>query len=1234
MQNLNELSNFASLRISLASPEEILSWSHGEVTKPETINYRTFKPEKDGLFDERIFGPTKDFECYCGKYKRIRYKGVICDKCGVEVTYSRVRRERMGHISLASPVAHVWYFRGIPSQMGILLDLSPRDLESVIYFSSYLVTAIDFDKKVETISLVEKKAAEKVKEIGGEFLAAEESVKKRVAQESERVRREKGVNPERLIEEIELRGRKEIAYLREKMLKDQEAAAESFKNLIGSLRSVGYLSVIHDSTYAEISVYLDRFAKVKMGAEALLGVLQTLDLEEISKTLKRKIGKALGQRKVRLIKKLKVVEGFRLSKVSPGWTIFKNIAVIPPELRPMVQLEGGRFATSDLNDLYRRVINRNNRLSRLLELGAPEIIIRNEKRMLQEAVDSLIDSSKQRTASRPLRGKQELRSLSDMLKGKQGRFRRNLLGKRVDYSGRSVIVVGPHLKLNQCGLPKEMVLELFKPFVLREILKAGLAPNLKSARFVLESRIPEVWDILEMIVKDHPVLLNRAPTLHRLGIQAFYPILVDGSAIQLHPCVCSGYNADFDGDQMAVHVPLSASAKKEASELMLSTKNLLLPASGNPVTLPNRDMIVGAYYLTTFEFPEPQGDKVYFDYDQITLAYNYGKISLREPVKLRINGEDRLTSAGRIIFNRTLPRSFDYFNSETNKESNAIKKLVSQAFNEAGREETVEFIDRLKELGFKYSTLSGYSMGIADGGVPNEKQDIIEEADAKVAEIDKNFRRGLITKKEKLRLIETVWSEVTNKLDDLVWSRLSPDNPIKALVRSGARGTRDQVKQIAGIRGLIVDPLGRLVELPIRSNYVEGLTGFEYFASARGARKGLVDTALKTADAGYLTRRLIDVAQDVIVRTHDCGSKEGVEFVRGEEHLLTTFAERIYGRVAAADVLNPQNRKKVLVSRNQVIQRRELQAIEEAKVPKVSVRSPLYCEAKYGICSLCYGVDLSSEDLVAMGTPVGIIAAQSIGEPGTQLTLRTRHTGGIATSKDVTQGLPRVEEIFEARTPKFLGVVSEIDGRARLEEFENKRRIVVEAEANSGQENRSYDVDTSTELKVQSGDLVSIGSQLTEGYLDLGSLVRTVGIAETAKYIIAEIQKVYSSQGVSLNDKHIEVIVRQMFSKVRIESNGETRFLPGELTSRFYFQEENERVLSKGSEPAVGETILLGITKASLETDSFLAAASFMETTRILTEASVSGRVDRLLGLKENVIIGRLIPVGERASLE
>ena len=1241
MKNLNELSDFKALRITLASPEEIISWSNGEVVKPETINYRTFRPEKDGLFDERIFGPTKDYECYCGKYKRIRYKGVICDKCGVEVTHSRVRRERVGHITLACPVVHVWYFRGIPSQLGILLEVSPRDLESVVYFSSYFVVEVDEDKKVESLSKISESLEtekdvlkdgmdKKAQEISAKYHKEREEEKKKLSASDDGKKKLDFV-----LEELSLREKKELNFLREGLLKEQEKKEVEFKALLTRVKNVNLLSVIPEAEYFDLADSVSSFATVKMGAEAVLDVLNDLDLTELSRNLRRKLLKATGQRRVRIAKRLRVVEGLRTSGVNPSWTVLKHVVVIPPELRPMVQLEGGRFATSDINDLYRRVINRNNRLKKLLDLGAPEIIIRNEKRMLQEAVDSLIDSSKQRATTKPMRGKQELRSLSDMLKGKQGRFRKNLLGKRVDYSGRSVIVVGPHLKLDQCGLPKEMALELFKPFVLGEILRRGLAPNLKSARFVLEERSAEVWDILESLVKSYPVLLNRAPTLHRLGIQAFYPTLIDGSAIQLHPCVCAGYNADFDGDQMAVHLPLSSNARKECREIMLSTQNLLSPASGVLVTLPNREMLIGCYYLTSVEEKSKVYGSVLGSFEEALLAYDFGKVRLRQLIKLALeDGEIIETTVGRIILNAALPKSLPYFNQETNKENNAIRKLIEETLEKEGRVATVELVDSIKGLGFHFACVAGLSMGLPDCVIPPQKGEIVAEADAQVAEIDRNFRRGLITKREKLRLAEGIWTGVTNKLDELSRKALSSDNPLRAMVVSGARGTWDQVKQICGARGLIVDPLGRLVELPIKSNYMEGLSGFEYFASARGARKGLVDTALKTADAGYLTRRLVDVAQDVITRSTDCGTTEGVEVIRGQEHPLTTFTGKLYGRFISKDLASPKDSRKTLLKAGTLLGDEELKLIEEFGVNKVDVRSAILCEASYGICAHCYGVDLSTKEIVKTGVPVGIIAAQSIGEPGTQLTLRTKHFSGIATSKDVTQGLPRVEEVFEGRTPKFLGILSETVGKVSISEKDGKKVVSIKAEEGSGLEDKTYEIDEKMNLLVADGDLVGIGTQISEGYLDIAESLRTRGFMETSKYIIGEIQKVYSSQGVSLNDKHIEVIVRQMFSRLRVESSGDTKFLPGEIVSKSLFKEENQRILEKSGEPATAEAIFLGITKAALSTESFLAAASFIETTRELTEASVSGKVDRLLGLKENVIIGRLIPVGERAKID
>ncbi len=1233
METLDSLKEFDALRISVASPEDIISWSHGEITKPETINYRTFKAEKDGLFDERIFGPTKDFECYCGKYKRIRYKGVICDKCGVEVTYSRVRRERMGHISLASPCAHVWYFRGIPSSAGILLDVSPRDLEGVIYFASFLVTKFNIAKRAEVLGHLSKKLAESKERLEKDWQRRIEIREKETEKEVSAL--QKLDDKERALGKREAllnTMRRDVSNLREGLANETGKLEERFKGWESYLKTLNYLSIIPEAQYSELAEYIDRFAEVAMGAEAAEKALQDVDLDEIARSLQRRLSKSSGPRKIKLAKRMRLVEGLRQAKINPSWMVLKHIAVIPPDLRPMVQLEGGRFATSDHNDLYRRVINRNNRLRKLMELGAPEIIIRNEKRMLQEAVDALIDSSKQHTQVRPMRGKQKLRSLSDLLKGKQGRFRRNLLGKRVDYSGRSVIVVGPHLKLDECGLPKDMALELFKPFVLREIMVRGLAPNLKSSRYVLDQGGDEIWDILEDIVKDHPVLLNRAPTLHRLGIQAFYPKLIDGYAIQLHPCVCTGYNADFDGDQMAVHIPLSDNARREANDLMLSSKNLLYPSSGVPITIPNREMLVGLHYLTSIKKVEGREPKIFADQADALTAYESGKLYLREQIKVRINEMLVETSVGRITFNKILPASFEYFNDEINKENGALKKLIERSLLREGRVRTVRLIDDLKRIGFHSSTLSGISMAVTDGKINPKKYEIIEESSKKATEIDRNFRRGLITKREKMRLLEQVWTNATNTVDKLTWDNLEKDNPIKMMVSSGARGTRDMVKQIAGMRGLIVDPTGHLVELPVRSNYVEGLSGFEYFASARGTRKGLVDSALKTADAGYLTRRLVDVAQEVIIRTEDCGTHLGVVVIKGEETMLTSFTDRLLGRVLAEDIKEPKT-KKVIFKAGTLIEEELAAKFIEAGVTRVVGRSPMTCEASYGICAACYGRDMSTKKLVAVGTAVGVVAAQSIGEPGTQLTLRTYHTGGIV-GKDITQGLPRVEEVFEARNPGSLALMSETDGKVKVVTDNERRKIIITSteEMTTGQET-VFEIDQTAELLVSDGDVVAAGQALTEGHLPLNRLVQLVGVGKTQKYIISEIQKVYSTQGVNLHDKHIEVIVRQMFSRVRIDNPGQTHFLPGEITSRYSFEEANEQVLESGQRPATAKLILLGITKSSLATESFLAAASFQETTRVLTEAALSGKVDRLLGLKENVIIGRLIPTGERVRV-
>jgi len=1236
MKNLSELKSFSALKITLAAPEDILSWSYGEVTKPETINYRSFRSEKEGLFDERIFGPVKDYECYCGKYKRIRYKGVVCDKCGVEVTHSRVRRERMGHIALVSPVAHVWFFRGIPSKMSTLLQISPRNLEAVIYFSSFIVISANLDKKAEVLSKVEAEKAERLKE------AQEEMDKKIIELAKESADKVKELNikskeqKEIAGEEARLKYAKQIARGREETVAEKEEITKRYDIILKKLESIKRLTIMADVEYLDLGKYVDEFCEVGIGAEAVASILKELDLNELAKNLRRKIEKAEGQKFIKLAKRLRVVEGFRKEKIDPSWMIINYIPVVPPDIRPMVQLEGGRFATSDLNDLYRRVINRNNRLKRLLELGAPEIIVRNEKRMLQEAVDALIDSSRQRTKRPVSRGKKELRSLSDLLKGKQGRFRQNLLGKRVDYSGRAVIVVGPDLKITECGLPKEMALELFKPFVLREILIRGLAPNVKSAKYVLDEKGGEVWDILEEVVKERPILLNRAPTLWRLGIQAFYPKLIDGNAIQLHPCVCAGFNADFDGDQMAVHVPLSKKAVLEAKEIMLSSNNLFRPADGSLISLPTKDMLLGTYYLTSIDPALEKSKQVFGDFGEVLLALDNYRIKLRQKIEVFMAGKLIETSAGRIIFNEVLPLSFKYINSPVAKSEKggnlAMSAIIEHSIANDTVDTTVKLIDDMKELGFKYATTSGISLAVTDCTEPAEREKLLGEAYKKSEEIDQNYRRGLITKSESSGLHISLWLETTDKLDQATWDSLTEENPIKMILNSGAnRASRDQLKQISAMKGLVTDPMGRIVEMPIIGNYKEGLTGFEYFAASRGARKGLTDKALKTADAGYLTRRMVDVAQDVIVREEDCKTDEGRVIKLSEKTMLVSFAERIIGRFLLKDI---KDKNKIIYKKDTLVTADIAKDIEKRQIPEIEIRSPLSCETRYGVCSKCYGVDLMTTKIVGMGVPVGVAAAQSIGEPGTQLTLRTFHTGGIVV-KDITQGLPRVEELVEARTPKSLAVMAEISGKVKIHKDGNKRAIEIKAKNTKGEvSDVMYNIDPVDEVVVKDGDMVEAGTALTLGYLGLSDLMSIAGVKETQKYIVNEIQKVYSSQGVAINDKHIEVIVKQMFSKLMIESMGDTTFLSGEIVTRASFEEENEKVLAEGGDPAEARVILLGITKASLETDSFLSAASFQETTRILTDAAASGRVDKLLGLKENVIIGRLIPVGDKAKLE
>ncbi len=1169
---------FDSLRIAIASPEMIKDWSYGEVTKPETINYRTFKAEKDGLFDERIFGPTKDYECYCGKYKKARFKGIICDKCGVEVTSKRVRRERMGHITLASPVAHIWFFRGVPSLISILLGISSRDVEGVIYFSRYLVTAFDRDKRASALESFER-------------------------------------DYERLIKE------EQDPSAKAKLLDSEREGLEI-------LKSVKLFSVLAEWEQELVADYLKSFAEVMMGAEAIRRALATVDLNKVSTQLRKIVHESKGDRGIWARRRLRIVEGLKNSGINPTWLVLTVLPVIPPDLRPMVQLEGGRFATSDLNDLYRTVINRNNRLRQLLELGAPEIIVRNEKRMLQEAVDALIDSSKARRG-RVRRGHKTLRSFADLLSGKQGRFRQNLLGKRVDYSGRSVIVVGPNLKLNQVGIPREMALELFKPHVLREILMRGYASNLRSAKAFLELRSDEVWDILEELVVDHPVLLNRAPSLHRLSVLGFYPVLVDGSAIQLHPNVCAGFNADFDGDAMAVHLPITKKAIEEVKELMLSTHNLIRPATGEPIAFPNKEQILGTYYLTSIpaseEIRKDEELRIFSSEEEVLLAHAVGQVGLREKIKAVIGGEVLVTSVGRIIFNQALPEFLRFYNDKAGAKE--VKGFIEQALSRESDEAVSELIDAIKELGFFYATESGISISVFDGVVPEEKGKVLSAAEKKVAKIDQNFRRGLITEAERKELSRVVWGEATSTMDELAWKALAEENPIKVIISSGAaRATRDQIKQISGMRGHVVDPTGRAVELPIRSNYREGLTSFEYFVGARGARKGLVDTALRTADAGYLTRRLVDVAQDVLIREEDCGTKESVVLSKEEETFTVTFARRLSGRVAAEDV---KVNGKVVVKKNELITPAAAEAIEKAGITEVRIRSPLTCENLYGVCAACYGLDLGRNRLVEVGTPVGVIAAQSIGEPGTQMTLRTRHAGGIATSRDITQGLPRVEEIFEVRTPKFEALMAPQAGKVSISEEGESRKIFL-----TGKEGvTEFNVPVGRIILVKDGEKVEVGQPLTEGYLDPKKLMVTRGIIPTQKYLVNELLKVYSSQGVSLDDIHLEVIIRQMFTKVRIVDPGDTRFIPEEVVTRVQLYQENA-ALPKGGKKAVGEPVLLGITKSSLKTDSWLSAASFMETTRVLTEAAASGKEDRLLGLKENVIIGRLIPTGERARIK
>ncbi len=1412
---LLEVNDFNAVRIALASPEQVRSWSYGEVTKPETINYRTLKPEKDGLFCEKIFGPQKDFECYCGKYKRVRYKGIVCDKCGVEVARSKVRRERMGHIELASPVAHIWFVKGTPSRIGLLLDITPRNLERVLYFAQYIITSVDETAKrraldhlreemekeaatrekewadmlgsVETLrdseiaELIERRDAElasleeerlqtadalmkaavdmeqtlsegvgklQKKAIkfdsqpvvpSGEVIAAahldsfKQMVQEKVATQEEDITRR--LNDVTLVADAAVKEKQDAANteaepLRKKIEEERAAVQAQFEedfkeldslkdpaDLINAQATRDKVRLLTDAEYKKLA---DRFGSVfsaGMGADALLNILNRIDLDLLRTRLQIEMQSTSGQKRKQATKRLRVVEALRKSGNKPTWMILTALPILPPDLRPMVQLDGGRFATSDLNDLYRRVINRNNRLKRLLDLGAPEIIIRNEKRMLQEAVDSLIDNGRRGRAVSGT-GNHKLKSLSDMLKGKQGRFRQNLLGKRVDYSGRSVIIVGPELKLDQCGLPKRMALELFKPFVMHALVDRGLAHNIKSAKRIVERAKPEVWDVLDDVIKTRPVMLNRAPTLHRLGIQAFEPVLIDGSAIQIHPLVCAAFNADFDGDQMAVHVPLSREAVAEARQIMLATKNLLSPSSGDPMVAPRLDIVLGCYYMTAIrkdskgEFrPGPPSQGVYGSFQEAILSYDLDLLDLQALIRVRdhrTGGQLIETTAGRILFNETLPDEIPFVNEPL--DSKALKAVVQQCYTTIGMDRTSEVVDQIKNIGFRFATKSGVTISISEIKVPEEKAGIIAAAEQRVQEINEQYQMGLITEQERYDATIEVWNDATEKVTAVIQQRLPEYGSVFLMATSGAKGNIAQIRQMAGMRGLMSDPSGRIIDLPIRSNFREGLSVLEYFISTHGARKGLADTALRTADSGYLTRRLIDVAQDVITLEADCETLGGVWLTEPQDRgVLESLHERVIGRFAASSMAHPETGE-VIVDRNQEITAELSDALMAAGLERVHVRSALTCAARRGICTLCYGISPARGEIAGLREAVGIVAAQSIGEPGTQLTMRTFHTGGVyVAGGEITTGLPRVTELFEARVPKNKAIVSEVEGVVEITRQGETRRIQVvsselysdrydlpdgvdllvkegqqvesgailaqsatgeEKKAKKGKkakeektdlpttqviarlpgrvtvdranrisilyeerEEREYSVPATGRIRVEAGAYVQAGQQLTEGPLDPQDILRVMGPEAVQLYLVQEVQRVYRNQGVNINDKHIEVIVRQMMRKVIIDSPGDTAMLPGEYIDRFEYEEANARVFSEGGEPATAVPVLLGITKASLNTHSFLAAASFQETTRVLTEAAISGKTDHLLGLKENVIIGKLIPARHEIDL-
>ena len=1191
-----KVSDFQAIKLTLASPEQILGWSHGEVLKPETINYRTQKPEKDGLFSEQIFGPEKDWECYCGKYRRIRYKGIVCDKCGVEVTRSIVRRERMGHITLAAPVSHIWFLRGVPSRIGLVLDLSVQELEKVIYFASYIVTNIDESARTKTLQEVEKEYKQKIK------TASSGAEKQKI-----------------------------------KEMRDKS---------IAELKGLKKLEIISEIDYFDLSLKYGQVFEVGIGAEAIRKILKETDLGVLKEELKAEIKNSTDVSKKRTMKRLRLIEGMIKSKIRPEWMIVTVLPVLPPDLRPMVALDGGRYATSDLNDLYRRVINRNNRLKRLIELNAPEVICRNEKRMLQEAVDALIDNSARRGQGPVMAAtgqKRQLKSLADMLKGKQGRFRQNLLGKRVDYSGRSVIVVGPNLKLYQCGLPKHMALELFKPFVIQKLVERDLAHNIRGAGRLIEQETDEAWAILEEVIQDKFVLLNRAPTLHRLGIQAFKPVLIEGSAIQIHPVVCRAFNADFDGDQMAVHLPLTREAQAEAGKIMLSANNLLKPATGEPIAIPTQDMILGCFWMTKIKEHLKGEGKIFGGVKEAVLAYEFDEIDLRAKIKILtsdFNSEHKKeiveTCVGRLLVYREMPQEIPFYNKEMDKKS--LLALIGEVIEKCGIKKAAAILDKIKEIGFEYATISGISWGMTDLRVPPEKEGILENAEKEVETIHRQYLDGLFTREERRARIIEIWFEAIDKVSKLVVKELDPNGPVYSMITSGARGSWGATCQMMGMKGLVVNPAGDIIELPIKSSFKEGFNVLEFFIATHGARKGTADTALRTSTAGYLTRRLVDVAQDIVIREADCHARKGIYIYREDGvEIGRSLASRIIGRVAHEDV---KIGEKVLAKKGVLIDKQTAKKIDEAKINKIEVRSVITCQSRHGVCQMCYGYDLGNNQLVKLGEAVGIVTAQAIGEPGTQLTMRTFHTGGVAGGGDITQGLPRVEEIFECRPPRGKSLICELDGKVvEIEEKDNQRIIKISGQLKTkkpGQkkkfsfsdETRNYIVPTNQGIWVKQGDLVTRGQQLSEGHLDLKELYRLVGKEAVQRYILKEVQNIYMSQGEGINDKHIEIIIKQMFSRVKVKDTGDTDLLVGDVVEKSIFLLENDKAREKKGDTATAVQLLMGISKVSLTTESWLSAASFQETARVLIGAAIAGKKDKLKGLKENVIIGKLIPAG------